>query len=184
MISRSGGRPRRLRRFTLSARLMLLPLLVLVPVFTPAPVLAQARPGPKVTLRVKEMPVVDLLRFLADFASLNLVAGDDVKGKVTVDLKNVHWHKAFEAVARTKNLWWALDDNVLLVMTPEARIRELEAKLAVTEAKGKLAPKKLRLLPVHYAKAADLLPSVKLILGEEAKVSVDARTNTLIILSP
>jgi len=147
----------------------------------------KARAGrvvPKVTLRVKEMPVVDLLSFLADFARLNLVAGDDVTGKVTVDLRQVRWHQAFESVARTRNLWWELKGNVLIVMTAQARQRELDARLAEREAKTKLAPRKLRLVPVQYAKAADLVPQVKTLLGEGATVSVDQRTNTLIILSP
>lgn len=144
----------------------------------------RAPPGPRLTLKVKAIPVVELLRFLADFAGLNLVAGDEVSGKVTVDLKNVRWHQAFEAVARSRALHWELDGNVLLVTTARQHQRELEARLGEREAMRALAPRKLRVLPVNYARAADLVPQMKLILGEDAKVSVDERTNTLIVLSP
>lgn len=72
--------------------------------------------GKSVDLDLKDAPIHDVLRLLADVAKINLVVSDDVSGAVTVHLKRVAWDSAACAIAATHRLALSLDGNILLVV--------------------------------------------------------------------
>jgi len=47
--------------------------------------------GKRITLDVKDADITNVLRLLADVSKLNIIASDDVQGKVTIKLRNVPW---------------------------------------------------------------------------------------------
>src|SRR6059036_1464782 len=82
------------------------------PAATPRPVqLAQATPPPAptngqrlISFDFKDADVVNLLRILAAESNKNVVIGDDVKGKMSITLKNVPWDLALDTVLETRGL--------------------------------------------------------------------------------
>ena len=78
------------------------------------------------------------------------------------------------------------DGNVILV-APAAEIASREkAELAAMKDKQELAPLRTEYLQVNYAKSADLAKLLKSggsgsLLSERGSVTVDERTNTLLI---
>jgi type IV pilus assembly protein PilQ len=66
-----------------------------------------------------------------------------------------------------------------------APLRKLQEEAALRvelkQAREQEAPLKTYFIPVNHARAADLLPHVKALLSPRGSVSVDARTNTLIV---
>ena len=53
----------------------------------------------RVTLHVKDQPVVDVIKYIAERAGVNIVPADGIDEKVTVDLDAVPWRLALEIVA-------------------------------------------------------------------------------------
>ena len=53
----------------------------------------------RVTLHVKDQPVVDVIKYIAERAGVNIVPAEGIDDKVTVDLDLVPWRLALEIVA-------------------------------------------------------------------------------------
>ncbi len=60
--------------------------------------------GRKVSLDFKEADIQDVLRILAEVGGVNIVAGDDVKGKITIKLTDVPWDQALDIILLTMGL--------------------------------------------------------------------------------
>ncbi len=141
--------------------------------------------GDKLSLNFQSIPVRSVLQLLADFTGLNMVVSDSVGGDITLRLKNVPWDQALDIILKSKGLAMRKNGNVILVApTEEIAAREkleLEAQKQVQE----LAPLHSELIQINYAKAqalADLLKSKEnRLLSERGNVTVDSRTNTLLV---
>jgi type IV pilus assembly protein PilQ len=141
--------------------------------------------GQKLSLNFQNIEVRSVLQLIADFTGLNLVASDTVSGSLTLRLKNVPWDQALDIILKTKGLAMRQSGNVVLVAPSEeiaAREKlELEAQKQITE----LAPLQTEFVQINYATAADLAGLIKAeensLLSERGSVTVDARTNTLLL---
>ncbi len=85
----------------------------------------------------KDADVVNLLRILAAESSKNVVIGDDVKGKMSITLKNVPWDLALDTILETRGLRKIEKDGVLRIVSNEQLIKEREATARVEEARMK-----------------------------------------------
>lgn len=141
--------------------------------------------GDRLSLNFQDIEVRSVLQLLADFTGLNMVVSDTVTGNVTLRLKNVPWDQAMDIILRTKGLSMRQNDNVVLI-APTQEItnwerNELEAKKEIQE----LAPLRSELVQINYAKAADMASLLKQegnqLLSERGNVTVDIRTNSLLI---
>ncbi len=141
--------------------------------------------GERLSLNFQDIEVRSVLQLLADFTGLNLVVSDSVQGNLTLRLKNVPWDQAMDIILKTKGLAQRKAGNVILVApTDEIAAREkleLEARKQVEE----LEQLRTEFIKVNYAKSADIAALLKLedntILSPRGSVSVDTRTNTLLI---
>ena len=64
----------------------------------------QAGQGAPVSLDFKDADVRNVLRLLAEVSGKEIIATEDVHGRVTLKLDNVPWDKALEIIAKTINL--------------------------------------------------------------------------------
>lgn len=141
--------------------------------------------GERLSLNFQDIEVRSVLQLIADFTNLNVVVSDTVSGKLTLRLKNVPWDQALDIILDSKGLAMRKSGNVLLIApTEEIATREkleLEAKQQVQE----LAPLRSEYIQVNYAKASDLATLLggggKGLLSERGRVSIDQRTNTLLV---
>src|SRR3972149_5019452 len=137
--------------------------------------------GKKVDLDMMDANITDVLRLLAEISNINIIASDEVKGTISLRLKNVPWDQAFDIIMKTKGLDSIQEGNVIRV-APELKIRqEREAKLASKKAEEKLEDLELEFVSINYAIAEDLTKQVKSVLSERGDVTTDKRTNTLVI---
>jgi type IV pilus assembly protein PilQ len=165
-------------------RSLLLACLCAVLLLVPDAASAQGRaplPKDKIHLNVHRADVQTVLRLLCDRARLNLVMGDDVKGTVTLQLRDVAWADALEMVLRSNSLGYEKKGGILRV-APLARLQE-EALVRekLEKARRNAGPLTTYIIPINYGLAKDMAPLVKEQLSERGSVSVDARTNSLII---
>jgi type IV pilus assembly protein PilQ len=141
--------------------------------------------GEKLSLNFQDIEARSVLQLLADFTGLNLVVSDSVTGNLTLRLKNVPWDQAMDIILKTKGLAQRRSGNVILIApTDEIAARE---KLELESRKQFEDLERLRteFIKVNYAKAkemADLLNQKdNSILSARGSVSVDVRTNTLLV---
>lgn len=133
-------------------------------------------------LEIKNSEVQDVLRLIAKTSGYNIVVGDDVQGKVgTLSLQNVPWDQAFALVLQSKKLGYVKQGNVIRVATLAALKSEKDEALSSEQAKIKVEQLRTVLIPVSYAKAAELSPQAKNFLTERGTVDTDTRTNTIIV---
>jgi len=90
-----------------------------------------------ISFEFKDADVVNLLRILAAESGKNIVIGEDVKGKMSITLRNVPWELAFQTVLDTKGLQKVVRDGVIRIVSTEQLIKEREALLRVEESKLK-----------------------------------------------
>ena len=104
----------------------------------PAPVMPAPPEGSRlISLDFKDADVVNLLRILAAESGRNIVIGDDVKGKMSISLRNVPWELALDTVMEARGLQKTERDNVIRIVSTEQLAKEREAKARVEEAKLK-----------------------------------------------
>ena len=155
-------------------------LLALALAATPA-VAKPPRESKRISLDVTRANVHDVLRMLADVGRLNLVVTEEVQGTVTLSLRNVPWTEALDVVLASRGLGMERRGSVLRVASLKTLQEEAESLARLKKAKEEMAPLRTWLIPVNYARASELLPHVKGVLSPRGSVSVDARTNTLIV---
>ena len=85
----------------------------------------------------KDADVINLLRILAAESGRNIVAGEDVKGKVSISLRNVTWEEALDTILEVKGLQKVERGNVIRIVSTEQLTKEREAEARVNEAKLK-----------------------------------------------
>jgi len=137
--------------------------------------------GRRVDFNVKDIDIKNLLGAVAEISKKNIIVADDVKGTVTIKLRNVPWDQALDIILKSKGLGREEVGNIIRV-APIATLRA-EQKEAAEAAKNSLAlqPLRVRLIPVNYADAKSLVEKLKDTLTDRGTVSVDNRTNTLIV---
>ena len=98
------------------------------PPSTPAPATpAPGAPGRLISLDFKDADVVNLLRILAAESGKNILISDDVKGKMSITLKNVPWDQALDIIMEARGLVKVERGNVLRIVSQEQLSREREA---------------------------------------------------------
>ncbi|MGH7392709.1 MAG: secretin N-terminal domain-containing protein, partial [Candidatus Rokuibacteriota bacterium] len=90
-----------------------------------------------ISLEFKDADVVNLLRILAAESGRNIVIGEDVKGKMSITLRNVPWQLALDTILEARNLQKVEKDGVLRIVSTEQLTKEREARARVEEAKIK-----------------------------------------------
>lgn len=151
--------------------------------------------GPRVSLDLKDADVHNVLRLLAEVSKLNIVATDDVKGKVTLRLFDVPWDQALDVVLNVLGLESVQEGNVVRISTV-ARLRaEREELRKAQEAARAVEPLRVEYIRVNYTKAAKLAEIISGRAGGQARgggseggiltlrgsALVDEFTNTLIV---
>jgi type IV pilus assembly protein PilQ len=143
--------------------------------------------GERLTLNFQDIETRAVLQLLADASGQNIVVSDSVQGSVTLRLQNVPWDQALDIVLRTKGLDKRINDNVIIVAPTEELASREKAELSAHADVQDLAPLRSEYLQVNYAKAADLAGLIKSqgssggLLSKRGTVSVDERTNTLLL---
>jgi len=137
--------------------------------------------GRRLSLDFKDADIKNILRLIAEVSNLNVVAGDDVKGKVTIRLIDVPWDQALDIILFSNNLGKMRMGNVIRVAPVETLKKEEEAVLSAKRNKEKLEDLVTELIPVNYSTAQELQTQIKNILSDRGSISIDTRTNTLVV---
>jgi type IV pilus assembly protein PilQ len=137
--------------------------------------------GRRISLDFKDIDMADVLRLIAEVSDLNVIAGDEVKGKVTIRLVDVPWDQALDVILLTKGLGFQRIGNVLRIAPSDILKQEEEMRLQERRALEQLEDLVVKLQPVNYADVGAVRGMVQRLLSARGTVDVDKRTNTVII---
>ncbi|MEW8524108.1 MAG: type IV pilus secretin PilQ [Candidatus Thiodiazotropha endolucinida] len=141
--------------------------------------------GERLSLNFQDIEVRAVLQLLADFTGLNLVTSDTVGGRITLRLKNVPWDQALDIILKSKGLTKRQIDNVIMVAPTEEVAAREQLELESQQKIEELAPLRSDFIQVNYAKAEDLAALLKAeenrLMSDRGNVTVDVRTNTLLV---
>ena len=141
--------------------------------------------GERLSLNFQNIEVRSVLQLIADFTGLNLVVSDSVGGSLTLRLKNVPWDQALDIILKTKGLGMRENGNVLYIAPNEEIAAREKLELESQQQVEELAPLRSEFMEINYAKASELAALLKdsdnTLLSDRGQVSVDDRTNTLLI---
>jgi type IV pilus assembly protein PilQ len=124
---------------------------------------ARVYTGQKISLDFKDADILNVLRILSEVGGENIVATDDVKGRITVRLVDVPWDQALDIVLQANRLDSVKVGNVRRVSTITRLKEEREAMLAADQAAKELEPLKTAYIRVNYMKVTgkEVLPSLQ-----------------------
>ncbi len=137
--------------------------------------------GRKLSLDFKDADIKNIIRLIAEVSNLNVIAGDDVTGKITMRLVDVPWDQALEIILQSRNLGMTRVGNVVRIAPLDTLKKEIQGELEAKRSKERLEDLVMELVPVNYAAAKEIMPQVKSVLSDRGDVKVDERTNTLIV---
>jgi len=138
--------------------------------------------GKRISLDFKDAEVQNVLRVIADVSGLNIVATDDVTGRITLHLIDVPWDQALDVVLEANSLKMVRQGGVVRISTVDRVREEQEALRAQELAATELEPLQVKYVRVNYARADKaLLEKVQGILTDRGSAAFDERTNTIII---
>ncbi|MBN8550141.1 MAG: type IV pilus secretin PilQ [Deltaproteobacteria bacterium] len=137
--------------------------------------------GRLISLDLQDTDIDNALRIIAEVSNLNIIASEDVTGKVTLRLIDVPWDQALDVILKTNGLDKVQEGNVIRIAPVEKLRQEREALKQAIQAADDLEPLTVKYIRISYAKAADLKPLVEAVLSERGGVTYDERTNQLIV---
>jgi type IV pilus assembly protein PilQ len=142
--------------------------------------------GQKISLNFQSIDLRAVLAILADSSGKNLVVSDSVNGNITLRLQDVPWDQALDIILRTKGLATREFGNVMMVGTAGEISNQETAEAAAQQSLQQVEPLESAFIQINYAKAGDILALIKgtgqnSLLTKRGSVSVDARTNTLLV---
>ena len=142
--------------------------------------------GQKISLNFQSIDLRAVLAILADSSGKNLVVSDSVNGNITLRLQDVPWDQALDIILKTKGLATREFGNVMMVGTAGEISNQETAEAAAQQSLQQVEPLESAFIQVNYAKASDLVTLIKgngttSMLTKRGSVSVDARTNTLLV---
>jgi len=141
--------------------------------------------GRSISLSFQDIPVRTVLQIIADYNEFNLIISDTVTGNITLRLDGVPWDQALSIILKVKGLDKRMQGNILMV-APADELAAREAQtLQARQQVEELAPLYAEYVQINYAKATEFAALIKnedtSILSSRGSVSVDERTNTLLI---
>ena len=137
--------------------------------------------GKKINLTIKDADIQHVLTFLAKEGGVNIVASEEVKGKVTFHLENIPWDLALDMILKTQGYDYVREHGVFRVAPAEDIQKEFEAELKRKQTIDELKPMVVRFVTVNYADMGEVEEHIKTVLSKNGTVSADSSTSTLII---
>lgn len=137
--------------------------------------------GSPISVNLKNVDLQDFFRLIHEISGLNVVVDPSVKGTLTLVLDNVPWDQALDIVLQNNDLDKQLEGNVLRIATKETMKKEADEAKDLAKAQIEAADLITTTRTLNYAKAGDLVDTIKKFLSPRGDILADPRTNTLII---
>jgi type IV pilus assembly protein PilQ len=130
-----------------------------------------------VSLDFQDADIKNVLKVLAYKSKMNIVAGPEVTGTVTIQLNDVPWQKALEVVLSTYGYGFERKGNIITVTT----IANLKKRHEDSQLLADQEPLITRTFLLNFAKASEIIDSISKMKTGRGQINYDQRTNGLIV---
>ena len=137
--------------------------------------------GRLISLDLQDTDIDNALRIIAEVSNLNIIASEEVSGKVTLRLNDVPWDQALDVILKTNGLDKVQEGSVVRIAPFDKLRQEREGLRQAQQAAEELEPLSVKYFRVSYAKAAELKPLLDKVVSERGQVVFDERSNQVII---
>lgn len=137
--------------------------------------------GDLITFNFQDIEISDALFILAQKMGLNLVMGDDIKGKLSLRLTDVPEDQALDVILRTKGLGKYIEGSIMIVAPLEEIVKREQFELSSKNKIKEIKPLVNKEVQVNYAKAGQAFSLVESMISPRGKVIFDERTNKIFI---
>ncbi len=131
------------------------------------PLLAQEKTA---TLDVENMNIEAVLKMIAEQSGLNVVISKNVVGNVTVKLENVSVYKALDAVLRTNNYLYSIENGIINIYTYQDLQQE-----------ERFVNLKTQVFTLEHADVVDLKRVLLSMKTPRGKIEINAKNNQVIV---
>lgn len=136
--------------------------------------------GAPISINFQDIPVRSVLQIIADYNQFNLVVSEAVSGRLTLRLDGVPWQQVLDTILQVQGLGKRIDGNVVFI----APLAELEQQAGYLDQQNVVLESAV--IPIRFAKASEIARMIGegshfSLLSEQGAVSVDERTNTLLV---
>ncbi|MFH1845745.1 MAG: secretin N-terminal domain-containing protein [bacterium] len=137
--------------------------------------------GKLVSMDVQNAEIGTVLRSLASYSGVNIVASPTVTGKVTVKLDGVPWLEALTVILNAHGFDYIEEHGVIRVDTTDnLRKDDVDEKRTAKQVED-LEPLVVGMATLSFASAEEIKDSLLNMLTTRGELDVDIRTNTLLI---
>lgn len=147
--------------------------------------------GKPISLEARDAPIREVVSAIADQIGVNIILSDEVKEKrISLKLRQVPWDQALLLIMKAEKLSYVRQGSVLRIASLETLRTEAEETKKVLDAERRAQPFKTKIVPISYAKVADVITALKPFVQTggaqrpyelQAAVVADARTSSVII---
>ena len=163
---------------------------------TPAKGITRGYSGARMTLDFSNSDIRNILKLIGEVSKLNIVWGPEVKGTVSMRLKNVPWDQALDVVLDVNDLGMRREGNIIRIMTKQKikalekdeeekrqaerdKVRELAEEKKAAKAEEPLITE---YITVNYQDVEAIKSLIEEnVRGPRGKLSVDKATKTIIM---
>src|SRR5271157_949224 len=90
-----------------------------------------------ISLDFQEADIKSVLRLMAEYGNVSIVTSDDVKGTVTLSMKNVPWKQALDTILDVNSLTKKQTDNIITVTTLERKKKDEADRVKASDDQNK-----------------------------------------------
>ncbi len=137
--------------------------------------------GRNITIDVVDASLRTVLRSISDVSGLNIILPENYTASVTARLKNVGWRDALTAILNSQGLVASMQGNVLRVMPRDAFYDEINQMATTRSERENLQDLQTEVFVIRYATAESINNALATALSSRGQISVDSRTNSIII---
>lgn len=137
--------------------------------------------GRKISIETSSIDVRDALKFITEESGVNMVITDEVKGNISLKLRQVPWDQALVVIMKARKLGYSRQGSVLRIVPLDELKKEEDDATKLALARKNIEPLKVRAFNISYAKVDELDKKIKEFLTERGKVVSDVRTNTIVV---
>lgn len=128
----------------------------------------------KIFLDLRDINVVDIIKFLAIQGNLNIVTSKNVQGRSTLVLKNVAIRDALEIIVVSNQLGYEIKNGIIYVMTEEEYLQ--------VYGKSFNDKRRIQTRSLKYAKPGYVLTALQAVQSAVGKVIIDEETGSVIMI--
>jgi len=138
--------------------------------------------GRRITIDVVDAEIRTVMRSISDVSGMNIVIPESFQGTVTARLRNIGWRDALQAILDSQDLMATMSGaNTIRIMKREDFYTEINQMAVSSSERENLQDLLTEVFIIRYAQAEQIQNATMSVLSERGQISIDARTNSLIV---